>query len=141
EVVLAGFAVLVMVLDPFVSPRRKSMLGWLAIVGVATAADSTYWTSLDLGPAFNNSVAADHFSLYFILLFLFVAGLTMLGSMNYLERDAINHAEFYALVLMATLGMCFMAASTELIMIFLGLEISSISTYILAGFKRNNAQS
>ena len=141
EVVLAGFAILVMVLDPFVSHQRKSALGWLAIVGVAAAAASIYWTSLDLGPAFNRSVAADHFSLYFILLFLFVAGLTLLGSVNYLESNEINHAEFYALVLMATLGMCFMAASTELIMIFLGLEISSISTYILAGFKRNSAHS
>ncbi len=141
EIVLAGFAILVMVLDPFVGAARKSVLGWLALVGVAAAAVSTYWTSLSPGTAFNGSVSADHFSLYFTLLFLFVAALTLLGSVNYLERDQINHAEFYALVLMATLGMCFMAASTELIMIFLGLEISSISTYILAGFKRNNAQS
>jgi NADH-quinone oxidoreductase subunit N len=58
--------------------------------------------------------------------------------MDYLQRDNIHHGEFYALVLFATVGMCFMAAATDLIMIFLGLEIASISTYILAGFKRHD---
>jgi len=141
EIVLSGFAILVMVLDPFVSARRKSALGWLALVGVVAAGVSVFGTSLPVGTAFNRTVAGDSFSVYFILLFLLVAALTVLGSLNYLERDQINHAEFYALVLMATVGMCFMASSTELILIFLGLEISSISTYILAGFKRQNAQS
>lgn len=141
EIVLAGFAILVMVLDPFVGARRKSWLGWLAFVGVGAAAYSTSWTFLSPGSAFNGNISSNEFSLYFTLLFLFVAGVTLLGSVHYIERDEINHAEYYSLVLMATLGMCLMAASTELIMIFLGLEISSISTYILAGFKRNNAQS
>jgi NADH-quinone oxidoreductase subunit N len=58
--------------------------------------------------------------------------------MDYLEREHVQHGEFYALVLMGTVGMCFMAASTDLIMIFLGLEISSISTYILAGYRRTD---
>ena len=141
EIVLAGFAILIMVLDPFVGARGKSSLGALALLGVAAAAASTHWMSLSFGRAFNGAVSADPFSLYFIHLFLLVAGLTLLGSVNYLERDQINHGEFYALILMATVGMCFMATSTELILIFLGLEISSISTYVLAGFKRHNAQS
>ncbi|MHB8654958.1 MAG: NADH-quinone oxidoreductase subunit N [Terriglobia bacterium] len=141
EIVLAGFAILIMVLDPFVGARGKSSLGVLGLLGVAGAAASTHWMSQVPGMAFNGTVSADNFSLYFIHLFLLVAALTLLGSVNYLERDQINHGEFYALVLMATVGMCFMAASTELILIFLGLEISSISTYILAGFKRHNTQS
>lgn len=141
EIVLAGFAILIMVLDPFVGARGKSSLGGLALLGVASAAASTHWMSRVPGLAFGGTVSADNFSLYFIHLFLLVAALTLLGSVNYLERDEINHGEYYALVLMATVGMCFMAASTELILIFLGLEISSISTYVLAGFKRHNAQS
>lgn len=141
ELVLSVFAILAMVLDPFVSARRKSALGWLALLGIVAAAFSLLQTSSASGPAFNRTVAADNFSLYFILLFLLVAALTVLGSLRYLEREGINHAEFYALVLLATVGMCFMAASTELILIFLGLEISSIATYILAGFKRQDPQS
>jgi NADH-quinone oxidoreductase subunit N len=81
-------------------------------------------------------IAADGYSFYFIYLFLLVAALVILGSMDYLERDRAQHGEFYALILLGTVGMCFMAASTNLIMIFLGLEISSISTYILAGYRR-----
>jgi len=141
EIVLSGFAILIMMLDPFIGARGKSFLGGLALLGVAAAAASTHWMSSAPVLAFNATVSADNFSLYFIHLFLLVAALTLLGSINYLVRDQINHGEFYALVLMATVGMCFMAASTDLILIFLGLEISSISTYILAGFKRHNAQS
>jgi NADH-quinone oxidoreductase subunit N len=141
EIVLCGFGILVMVLDPFVAPRKRSWLGWLALVGVLAAAGGTVWTCHNPGLAFRRSIAADHFSFYFFYLFLGVAALTVLGSVNYLERDAMQHGEFYALILMGTAGMCFMASSTDLIMVFIGLEISSISTYILAGFRRSDALS
>jgi NADH-quinone oxidoreductase subunit N len=139
QVILCGFGILVMVLEPLVAPRRKSWLGWLALVGVLAAAGGTLRTSHSAGLAFGRSIAADHFSFYFFYLFLLVAALTVLGSINYLERDGIQHGEFYALILLGTAGMCFMASSTDLIMVFIGLEISSISTYILAGFKRKDA--
>lgn len=141
EIVLAGFAILVMVFEPFLPAGRKTLLGWFALFGVLAAGAATVRTSLSRGLAFGGSVVADRFSFFFIALFLLVAALTLLGSMNYLERDKINHGEYYALVLMATVGMCFMATSTELVMIFIGLEISSLSTYVLAGFKRHEIQS
>jgi NADH-quinone oxidoreductase subunit N len=141
EIVLAGFGILVMVLEPFLAKEDKRWLGWVALLGVFAAGVANLQVATDPGPAFGGTVAADGFSTYFIYIFLLVAALTLLGSMDYLERDHIQHGEFYALVLLATVGMCFMAASTELIMIFLGLEISSLSTYILAGFKRSDALS
>ncbi len=141
EVLLAAFAALIMLLEPLIGARRKSVLGWVALSGVIAAGFAAIVTSRAPGLAFGDTVAADGFALYFIMLFLLVSALTLLGSMNYLERDNINHGEFYALILMGAVGMCFMAASTELIMIFIGLEISSISTYILAGFKRSDPQS
>jgi NADH-quinone oxidoreductase subunit N len=140
ETVLLGFAILIMVLTPFVPPRRTNFLGWLSLLGVAVAGIGLVRSSHSPGAAFGGSLAADPFSFYLIALFLLTAGLTLLGSINYLERDNINHGEYYALVLMATVGMCFMAACTELMMVFLGLEISSISTYILAGFKLHDRQ-
>jgi len=141
EIVLCVFGILVMVLDPFLAPRNRSWLGWLALVGILAAAGGTLVTSGNPGLAFGRSIAADHFSCYFFYLFLLVAALTVLGSINYLERDNIQHGEFYALILMGAAGMCFMASSTDLIMVFIGLEISSISTYILAGFRRKDALS
>ncbi len=138
EIVLALVGVVIMVLEPFVPPERKKLLGWIALLGVAGAGAATVRTSFDPGPAFGGSIAADGFSFYFIFLILLVAALVILGSMDYLKRENTQHGEFYSLVLLGTVGMCFMASSTDLIMIFLGLEISSISTYILAGFRRTD---
>jgi NADH-quinone oxidoreductase subunit N len=138
EIVLFGFAILIMMAEPFVAAEYKSRLAWLALLGIAVAGLAAARTSLSPGLAFGSSVSADAFSLYFIFLLLLVAALTLLGSVNYLQRDHINHGEFYALVLMATVGACFMVSCTDLVMIFIGLEISSISTYILAGFKRHD---
>jgi NADH-quinone oxidoreductase subunit N len=139
QILLCGFGILVMVLDPFVPPSRKSLLGWLALIGVLAAAGGTLWTTHNPGLAFGRAIIADHFSFYFFFLFLLVAAMTVLGSVNYFERDNLQHGEFYALILMGTAGMCFMASSSDLIMVFIGLEISSISTYILAGFRRKDA--
>ncbi len=141
ETILAGFAVLVMVLEPFVPTARKTLLGWLALFGVVAAGGALVQISLPPGLAFGGSVQSDSFSFYFTLLFIVVAALSLLGSFDYLERDNISRGEFYALMLMATVGMCFMAASTDLMMIFIGLEISSLATYVLAGFKRHDARS
>jgi NADH-quinone oxidoreductase subunit N len=140
EIVLSAFAILIMLLEPFIAPTGKKMLGWLGLLGIAAAGAAAAHLSLvpGLRPAFGGSVAADDFTIYFIYLFLLVAALVLLGSMDYLEREHAQHGEFYALILMATVGMCFMASSTDLIMIFLGLEISSISTYILAGYRRSD---
>jgi NADH-quinone oxidoreductase subunit N len=138
EIVLTGFGILIMMAEPFVVAEHKSRLGWVALVGVAAASLAAVRTLLSPGLAFGGSVSADAFGLYFVFLLLLVAALTLLGSINYLQRDHINHGEFYALVLLATVGACFMVSSTELVMIFIGLEISSISTYILAGFKRRD---
>ena len=140
EIILTGFAVLVMLLEPFLPAGRKRALGWLSLLGIAAGAGAAIATSLSPGLAFGGNIAADGFGLFFTFLFLLVAALTLLGSMDYLERDHLNCGEFCALLLLGTVGMCFMAISTELILIFLGLEISSLSTYVLAGIKRTDVQ-
>ena len=75
EIILCGFGILVMVLDPFVALRRKSLLGWLALAGVLAAAGGTLRASHNPGLAFGRSIAADYFSFYFFYLFLLVAAL------------------------------------------------------------------
>ena len=141
EVLLGGFAILIMVFEPFVPARRKSLLGWFALFGIISAGAGAVWMSQQMGLAFSGSVSADHFSLYFIYLFLLIAALTILGSIQYLEREGLSQGEFYALTLLATLGMCLMASSLDLILIFLGLETASISTYILAGYRKHDRRS
>ena len=141
ELVLSFFALLVMMLEPVTPIGKKTVLGWIAIAGVILAGLTTAGIARFPGSAFSASISNDGYSVYLIGLLLFIAGLTLLGSIAYLERDAVDHGEYYALILMATVGAAFMVASTELIMVFIGLEISSISTYILAGYKRGEMQS
>jgi len=84
-----------MVLEPFVSTAHKKLLGWMALLGIVAAGGANARLSLypwpGMGPAFHGAVSADEFSSYFIYLFLFVAALVILASMNYLERDHAQH--------------------------------------------------
>jgi NADH-quinone oxidoreductase subunit N len=83
----------------------------------------------------------DNFSVFFQWLFFVIAGVCSIISMRFNERESISRGEYYALLLFACSGMSLMAASADLILTFLGIEILSIATYILAGFKRGDVQS
>ena len=77
----------------------------------------------------------------FILWYLLVALVVILSSLDYLEVQRIKAGEYYALMLFAAVGMMLMSSAIELVLIFIALEISSISSYILAGFRRRAAES
>jgi NADH-quinone oxidoreductase subunit N len=83
----------------------------------------------------------DNFTVFFQWLSLVIAGVTAFVSVRFNERESINRGEYYALLLFACSGMCLMAASTDFILTFLGIEILSIATYVLAGFKRQDPRS
>ena len=85
--------------------------------------------------------AVDNFSVFFQWLFLIIGAISAFLSMKFNERESINRGEYYALLLFACSGMSLMAASGDLILTFLGIEILSIATYILAGFKRDDSRS
>jgi NADH-quinone oxidoreductase subunit N len=87
---------------------------------------------------FNNMLAVDNFALFFKLLFLGIAALVILSSVDYVSKFARFQGEYYALVLLSTLGMMLMAAATELITIYIALELTSISLYILVGFLKDS---
>ena len=141
ELVLAGFAILIMVTDPFLRPSRRKWLGIVALVGTGAAAAATVLMAGQTGTAFGGMIIGDAFSVYFRFLLLAIAALTLLSSLGYVEREGFPPGEFFALILFGTVGMGLMVASAELIVVFLGLEMSSISTYILAGYRRQDSQS
>ena len=135
EYILTAVGVLIMLIEAVLKPgtSRKS-LGWLAIVGtVATGFISWYQLRLGVLTAFSGSIQVDAFSIFFHLLIGAVVVATLLGSLDYFEGVASHAGEYYALVLFGAVGMMFMTCSVELLMVFIGLEISSISTYIMAG--------
>ena len=86
-------------------------------------------------------VRVDAFSVFFHFVILLIALVVILASFDYLEVQQIHSGEYYGLILFGTVGMMLMSSAIELVLIFIALEISSISTYILAGFRRRTAES
>jgi NADH-quinone oxidoreductase subunit N len=140
EYVLTLTGVLIMLIEAVLKPgTSRKPLGWLAIVGTtSTGFISTYQLRLGVLTAFSGNIQVDAFSIFFHLLIAAVVVATLLGSLDYFDGHASHAGEYFALVLFGTVGMMLMTCSTELLMVFIGLEISSISTYILAGFRKGH---
>ncbi len=137
ELVLCGFGILIMVVDPFVPAARKKAMGWLGFIGAIAALAAIRLASRNPGMAYQGLVRVDAFSIFLHVIVIGVAALAILGSFHYLDEERLQRGEYYALVLFATAGMGILAGADELVTAFLGLEMSSISTYILAGFRRD----
>jgi NADH-quinone oxidoreductase subunit N len=136
ELSLLVTAVLVILLDLFIA--RKGVLAALSLAGIVVAAGFTL--SMWGGAAqatFGNMLAVDSFALFFKLLFLVIAVLIILASTDYVSKFPRFQGEYYALVLLAALGMMLMAATAELISIYIALELTSISLYVLTGFLKD----
>ena len=85
----------------------------------------------------SNIVVNDHISFYFKIIFCLGTLLTIFASSTYVKRELHSIGEYYILIFIATFGMMVMASTTDLITIFLGLEVMSIPLYVLAGIDRN----
>ncbi|TMA79166.1 MAG: NADH-quinone oxidoreductase subunit N [Deltaproteobacteria bacterium] len=117
------------------------VLGWGALVGLGVTFITTAVLIGQHGSAFNGTLVLDGYALFFDLLILAVGCVVVLMSMSYVEETGIGAGEYYALLLFALSGMIVMASATDLILIFLGLEVMSISVYILAGAWRTQMRS
>ncbi|MBL7125097.1 MAG: NADH-quinone oxidoreductase subunit N [Dehalococcoidales bacterium] len=136
ELTLAATAIIVILLD-LVSQRKVWLVG-VSIAGIVAAAGFTIamWGGSSQA-IFNNMLAVDNFALFFKLLFLAIAALVILASVDYVSKFARFQGEYYALVLLSALGMMLMAATAELISIYIALELTSISLYVLVGFLKD----
>lgn len=140
EIVLALFGMLIMVLDPLLDERRgQRALGGLALLGSIAAIIATLYQAQFPGMAFWDMVRVDAFSVFFHFLVAAIVAVIILTSYEYMEVQQIRAGEYYALILFGAVGMSLMSSAVELVLIFIALEISSISTYILAGFRRHAA--
>src|ERR1700724_338224 len=134
ELIWCGFGMLAMLLQPFV--RSRHFFTVLALVGAVGGTGASFVAGATPGEGFYGLIESDVFSFFFRLLIGMVAVLVVLAADSYLERENLPFAEFYALLLFATAGMGVLASARELLTAFIGLELSSISSYILAGFRR-----
>ena len=142
ELVIALTLIIVLVFDLF-DAISKTVLGWMTIVGAGIA----LWVSIQMhqagrvGLQFDDMFKVDNFSLFFNIIFLVSTILVTLISMSYLDKGGRKQGPYYLLILLATLGMMLMAAGNELIIVFLGLELMSLSLYVLAGYFRESPAS
>ena len=142
ELVITLTLLIVLVFDLFDS-ISKTVLGWMTIVGAGIA----LWVSIQMhqagmvGTQFSEMFKVDNFSLFFNIIFLVSTILVALISISYLGSGDRKQGPYYILILLATLGMMLMAAGNELIIVFLGLELMSLSLYVLAGYFRESPAS
>ncbi len=142
EIVLSIFGMIIMLVDPVMDERRSQrILGLVALAGaIAALAATLYQAQVRFwGLGFFDMVKVDAFSVFFHFVVIAVTILVILSSYEYMEVQQIRAGEYYGLILFGAVGMALMSSAMELVLIFIALEISSISTYILAGFRRRSA--
>lgn len=143
ELILMVAAGFILLADLVLREQDRRWLPYGALAGVVA---SVLWAVVLIlrgreAVAFDNSFVLDNFSIFFKFLFLGVAGLVIVASMDYVERMGRHQAEFWGLLLLATAGMMFLAATRDLIAIFIALELASISQYILVAFLKDDRSS
>jgi len=136
EITLAVFAILVILLD--LGVKQKAVLRSVSLAGLVIAGGVSLVMWGGSYPAlFNNMLAVDNFALFFKLLFVGIAFLVILASTDYVAKFSRFQGEYYALILLSTLGMMLMAATADLISLYIALELTSISLYVLVGFLKD----
>src|SRR5215467_2150895 len=138
EIILTVMGTLILLLEAALPDRQKWIFAPLSLAGLVAALLGALAAYSDPGTAFQNMVVVDGFATFFRVLVIGVALLAVLSSSDYLRREGSMGGEFYALLLWSTAGQSIMASAEELIMIFIGLEISSIASYVLAGYLRDD---
>ena len=142
---LTIFALGILLIDLMVPRGWKWINAVGAFVGVVFAALCVWQIQATLPPrglfGFYNSLLVDRFAIYFWYLFLAGAAIAILGSVHYLDVEDEHNGEYYSMLLLSVVGMMCMAAGIDIVLIFIGLELMAISTYVLVGFLRRDRRS
>jgi NADH-quinone oxidoreductase subunit N len=143
EVIVAVAGIVVMLYDTFF-PKQRTVTGIISIVGLVLSAVVLLmmWSDgASAATAWGGMIANDNLRLSFSLVFLLVTAMTILISTVWTEREDVPTGEYHSLLMFATVGMMFMASGNDLVILFLGLETSSLATYVMAGLRRTDLRS
>jgi NADH-quinone oxidoreductase subunit N len=142
EVVLTLTGVAVMLLDAALPPKcARWPLGWVAATGTTFALwASIFQLSLPTGTGFSGTIESSAFTVFFHVLICGIVLVTLLLSLDTLPEDSHHQGEFYALIVFGAVGMCLLTGAVELLLVFIALEISSIATYILVGYRKQTVR-
>jgi len=139
ELELAVFGMFLLIFDLMVKTKRR--LGYIALGGLAISGVFLYQVRNVEYIAYGGSLVLDPLAMFFKVIFLIAAALSIAISLRYLDIERESHGEYYALILFATMGMMFMAGAVDLVTLYIGLETMAIATYVLVGFLRGNQRS
>jgi NADH-quinone oxidoreductase subunit N len=142
EIILTLTGVLVMLIDASLPPGwPRRGLGWVAALGTTVALWSSLWQlSLPVGTGFYGTVETSPFTVFFHVLICGIVLVALLLALDTLPEDSHHQGEYYALVVFGAVGMCLLTSAIELLVVFIALEISSISTYVLAGYRKHTGR-
>ncbi|HEV2324005.1 MAG TPA: NADH-quinone oxidoreductase subunit N [Terracidiphilus sp.] len=142
EVILTITGVIIMLIEASIPPHAsRRYLGWLAAIGTVCALYASIWQfSLPEGTGFFGTVETSAFTIFFHILICAIVLVALLLSLDTLPEVSHHQGEFYALIVFGAVGMCLLTGAVELLLVFIALEISSISTYILAGFRKQTGR-
>ncbi len=138
EIIMSIVTCALLTVEVFVKDKTKDFLG---IICIGTALAVMYMIPMSQGVTFGGMFISDGYSSYFKFIFLISLILTILISFKFIQREDAEFGEYYSLLMFATAGMMIMASSADLILLYLGLELMALSTYILAGIKRHDTRS
>lgn len=141
ELLVITAACLVLVLDPVIHVSKKDGLAWLSLGTMAICMGLTSSQMAHPATAFGGLVVLDAYGAFWKLLLYFVTGLTVLLSFSYLKEERLYYGEYYGFVLLALAGMMVMVSAADLLTIYLGTELMSLSLYVMAGLKRSEPRS
>ena len=140
ELILIVFGTIVMLAEPFVDQQSdRRQLGIIALIGAVLSIAASFYQVGYMGLGFVGMIRVDSFSIFFHVLIGLITAIVVLASFEYLQVQQIKYGEYYGLILLGAVGQMLMSSAVELVLIFIALEISSIATYILAGFRRRAA--
>jgi NADH-quinone oxidoreductase subunit N len=153
-IMLALFAMGILMIDLMLPAEWKRINAWTALLGVAFSAAAVwkvqhahFRSGQSVVGAYGyivdgiGTMKVDSFAIYFFYLFLAGTAISILMSVKYLEVEREDHGEFYSLMLFSVVGMMCMAAGMDIVLLFIGLELMALSTYVLVGFLRRDRRS
>jgi len=141
ELIMVGGAMALLMVGVFSGKKGFKLVSWLSVLVLAIAMISATSLPFDRSVSFNGMFVVDGFAAFNKILIIIGAGLAIVMSMDYLEKENLRRFEFAILVVLATVGMTMMVSANNLISLYLGIELQSLSLYVLASINRDSSRS
>ena len=141
EMFLASASLILLMIGVFLGNRSTNLLTWLSVIVMSVAFTIVLVGSQEHSTTFFGMFISDSFAIFMKCLVLIGAAVSLIMGIGFVKRESMNRFEFPVLILIATLGMLLMISANDLMALYVGLELQSLSLYIVAAFRRDSVRS